>query len=138
MFLLLGVLLQRREIPRTSPLWRAGVDFCSNEPSYLSFFGVIPSWGEEVMPARGGVWWLLKLMVFVARLSCRFCKEGGQIYCDIPRLFVWVFFFFPLAITFNEGPRGIFDFCMSSLLSACCWKMELEAVDGLHKKANAS
>lgn len=48
------------------------------------------------------------------------------------------FFFFPLAITFNEGPRGIFDFCMSSLLSACCWKMELEAVDGLHKKANAS
>lgn len=49
-----------------------------------------------------------------------------------------VYFFFPLAITFNEGPRGIFDFCMSSLLSACCWKMELEAVDGLHKKANAS
>lgn len=47
-------------------------------------------------------------------------------------------FFSPLAITFKEGPRGIFDFFTSSLLSACCRKMELEAVDGLHKRANAS
>lgn len=46
-------------------------------------------------------------------------------------------FFSPLAIAFNEGPGGIFDFCMSSLLSACCWKMELEAVEGFHKEANS-
>lgn len=71
-------------------------------------------------------------MLFVAWVSCRFRKEGRQFYCDICSIF------FPLAITLNEGPRGIFDFCMSSLLSACCWKVELEAVDGLHKKANAS
>lgn len=35
MFLLLDVLLQRRKIPRTFRFWRAGVDFCSDEPVFL-------------------------------------------------------------------------------------------------------
>lgn len=65
-------------------------------------------------------------------VSCRFRKEVEQIYCGIHSIFS------PLAIIFKEGPGGIFDFFMSSLLSACCWKMELEAIDGLHKRANAS
>lgn len=68
----------------------------------------------------------------MAWVSCRYRKEGEQIYCDIHSIS------YPLAITFKEGPRGIFDFFMSLLLSACCWKMELEAGDGLHKRANAS
>lgn len=73
-------------------------------------------------------------MVSVAWVSCRFREEGGQINSNSHSI---LFYFFLLAITFNEGPRGIFDFCMSSLLSAC-WKMDLEDLDGLHKKANAS
>lgn len=49
-------------------------------------------------------------------------KKGRK--TDILASVVVFFFFFPLAITFNEGPRGIFDFCMSSLLSACWnWKL---------------
>lgn len=68
----------------------------------------------------------------MACLSYRYREEGEQIYCGTHSIFS------PLAITFKEGPRGIFDFFMSSMLSACCWKKELEAVDGLHKRANAS
>lgn len=38
MYLVLGVLLQRTKLLRIIPLWRAGVDFCSDGLSYSSFF----------------------------------------------------------------------------------------------------
>lgn len=38
MYLVLGVPLQRTKIPRIIPLWRPGAGFCSDGPSYSSFF----------------------------------------------------------------------------------------------------
>lgn len=55
MYLVLGVLLQRTKIPRIIPLWRAGVDFCSDGLSYSSFFESSPTGDEKIMPARGGI-----------------------------------------------------------------------------------
>lgn len=128
MFLLLDVLCKRTKIPRFFSLGRAGVDFGSDGPSYSHFFGVIPRWGGRSNASKS------EHLVAV--------EVDGIYGLDIlqiqkGRRYIVVILFFPLAITFSEGPRGIFDFCMSSLLSACCWKMELEAVDSLHKKANA-
>lgn len=54
MYLVLGVLLQRTKIFRIIPLWRAGVDFCSDGLSYSRFFESSLAREEKIIPARGG------------------------------------------------------------------------------------
>lgn len=110
------------------------MDFCSDGLSYSSFFESFLAGDEKIMPARGGYLEAVEVDgicgVGIGILQIQKGRRTDTLWHPE--------YFSPLAITFKEGPGGIFDFFMSSLLSACCWKMELEAVDDLHKRANAS
>lgn len=87
MYLVLSVLLQRTKIPQIIPLWRARMDFCSDGLSYSSFFESFLAGDEKIMPARGRIWRLLVVFVAWIWVSCRYKKEGEQIYCDIQSIF---------------------------------------------------